>query len=289
MKSLFYIILLTISALNLNAQIIISNDENYQNISDAELIIDGSLTIRDRIFTGGNETTLGNPGKAGQVLVSQGANLPPRWRTLNIPNIEENAYYLIYNNSFQDQVGIDINNDANTNNGNGPYPFDTPRSNSRFNLFQTIQGLNQEFVVHSTNNEVYITFEAVAHTNLSSNDSGADFVCGIFAGGSTNATKRLKGIRKLTIQQSYGAGQSAFITYTQTALASDLGVGTHNVEVACKRTATYGTLSQLSIGKKVPDPSVSNINNFVAQSSLKVEVYEIPNMNNGTSVIDFNP
>lgn len=283
MKKLFFLFM--ISHGWLQAQVGISSNPNYVPPAGTQLSVEGNITVRDKIYAGGNSTTLGNPGKAGQVLVSQGPDLPPKWRTLNIPNVEENSYYLIYNNSFKDLTGVDINNAADTNNGNGPFPLDTPRNDSRFNLFSTITGLTQPFTVNSGTSQVYITFEAVAHSNSNGNNNGADFVCGIFAGGNTTATRRLKGIRKLTLQQSYGASSQTFITYTQIALASGLAVGDHTVEVACKRTATYGTLTQLGIGKS----SSGNLNNFTNQSSLKVEVYEIPDMNNGTNIIDFIP
>lgn len=278
MKNVFLLILLTISVQFSYAQIKVSNSPAAVN-PDHDLDIAGSLTVRNKIYVGGSDVALGNPGRSGQVLVSQGPDLPPRWRTLNIPSVEAGFFYLIYNNAFTDftndntqNEGININNADGANGGNGPYTIGMARNNAAFINFTTITGLTRTFDVFSTDNQVYITFEAVAHSNSNSADAGADFVCGIFAGGNTQATRTLRGIRKLSLQQSYGAGSNPFITYTQIALASGLGIGSHQVEVACKRTGTYGTLTDLSIGRSVS----TNINEFVAKSSLKVEVYEAP-------------
>ncbi|SMC70619.1 hypothetical protein [Moheibacter sediminis] len=278
MKNLFYLFII-LSCIQLSAQVGISSLTNYTPGAGTGLSVDGNVTIRDRIFVGGTDLTLGNPGKNGQVLVSQGTGLPPRWRTLNIPTVEENFFYLIYNNAFTDftndntvNEGITINSTAGNN---GPYELGITRA-SLGTDFTTITGLTKTFEVYSNENQVYITFEAVAHITGGGTDIGADFVCGIFAGGNTTTTRTLRGLRKLTLQQSYGASSNPFITYTQIALADDLGIGLHQVEVACKRTASHGTLPTLTIGRSAS----TNINEFVAKSSLKVEVYEAPQVFN---------
>jgi len=244
---------------------------------DNVLEVEGSITVRDKIYAGGDDNTLGNPGKAGQVLVSQGEGLPPRWRTLNLPIIEENFFYLIYNNSFtdytddgnEDNEGLSLG--SSTSGNNGPYTEGTARDNAMFSGFQSISGLTKTFDVFSSDNKVYVTFEAVAHIGSSALNAGVDFSCGIFVGGATQSSRTLRGIRRVTLQQADTA-QYPFITFTQIALADELGVGSHTVEVACKRNANYNYTGNLGIGRAIQE----NINNFVAKTSLKVEVYEAP-------------
>lgn len=281
MKNLLFITLIS-AASSLFAQVGISSNTNYTTPAGVDLSIDGSLTVRDRIYAGGNSTTLGNPGKSGQVLVSQGANLPPRWRTLNIPNFDLVSFYLIYNNSFTDyndpSPGIQFaGNTQVTTGSNGPYTFGTLRTDMAD--FQTIGGLTEKFDVFSNSNQVYITFEAVAQINTSgqtNNSVGVDFVCGIFAA-REGQPLTLRSIRKATLQRASTAN-NPFITFTQIALADGLSSGKHDVQVACKRTANYngysGQSDILAIGR--PAPPATNINTFISQTSLKVEVYEIP-------------
>ena len=273
MKKLFYLLIL-IGYSHLKAQVGISTNPNYISPAGVSLSVDGSITVRDKIYAGGDGITLGNPGKAGQVLVSQGANLPPRWRTLNIPDIEQNAFYLIYNNAFTDYKraagqGITLTNITANNNGNGPYYLGAIRNSSQFQYFTTIQGLNQTFDVFSNDNQVYITFEAMAQINATGN-GGVDFVCGVFVG-KQGEEKTLRGVRKATLR--YDAAQYPFTTFTLITLADGLTIGKYDVEVACKRTYNYNSYTgSFSIGINTS----TNLGAFEPQTSLKVEVYEMP-------------
>lgn len=298
MKKLF-LFLITISCTGLQAQngkvVISTNPQTWINsnpASDANLVVEGSITVRDKIYAGGNSTTLGDPGKPGQVLVSQGANLPPRWRTLNIPTIEAGAFYLIYNNAFTDynptsptvntNQGILLTNSpANIVPGSGndgPYELGILRSAATG--FTTISGLTKQFDVFSNQNQVYVTFEAMAQVVGSTSGQGVDFVCGIFVGNNGDlASRTLRGIRKATV--NIGANSNPFVTFTQIALADGLAIGKYDVEVACKRTANYNSYpntSSLAIGTFAT--GTSNLGKFASQTSLKVEVYEIPTVFN---------
>lgn len=284
MKKLILFTLL--GCIQLSAQIRISSNPNLIPSDPQELTVDGSITIRDKIYVGGSDNTLGNPGKPGQLLVSQGEGLPPKWRTLNVPSIEAGFFYLIYNNAFTDYnsggndgptdagEGLDISN-SNVSSNNGPYNALTARNNTIFQNFQTIDNLTKNFQVYSANNQVYITFEAMAQIASNGEGQGVEFSCGIFAGGSTPATRTLRGMRRITLQQT--TNPSVFVTFTQIALADGLGIGTHTVEVACKRNANLSSYNGvLRIGRS----AVDNLNNFVTKSSLKVEVYEAPSQFN---------
>ncbi len=286
MKNLLYLSLLIGTFAQLPAQVAISSNPNYTPPAGVDLSVDGSITVRDKIYAGGDGSTLGDPGKAGQVLVSQGPGLPPKWRTLNIPNIEENAFYLIYNEPFTDYT-----NDGNEANegivlgatgltDNAPYNYDATLTNTGFT---TINGLTKPFTVNTPNaSQVYITFEAVVQINNTGTQwHGADFACGIFV------DDKLKGVRRMSMQAPTTAG-GAFMTYTQIALVGDLGQGTYTAKVGCKRLLNLsGYNSTLGIARQVYTPVNTNLNNFMAKTSLKIEVYEIPNMDNGTNIIDY--
>jgi len=240
------------------------------------LNVTGEMTIRDKIYVGGNDELQGNPGNPGQVLVSQGAGLPPKWRTLSLPNIEGNFFYLIYNNSFTDFTNDGSNNEGisigNSTSGNTTlYTEGTPRNNSIFDRFYTIAGLTKEFEVFSSDNNVFITFETVVNINSDNTNEGVDFSCGIFTGGSQASNRKLIGVRKTTIQQT-NSSTSPFLTFTLLAMNQNIDKGKHMIEVACTRNANYNYIGNLGIGRAIS----TNINNFISKTSLKVEVFEAP-------------
>lgn len=285
MRNFYSIIIILIAAIS-SAQVGISANANYTVPAGVDLSIDGKgLTIRDRIYAGGTSTTLGNPGRTGQVLVSQGVNLPPRWRTLNIPDVTENLFYMIYNNSFTDYLtptgtvnttpGLVLGSTVSGN--NGPYDIGITRT-SLGTDFTSITGLDRQFEVFSNQNQVLITFETVAQISSTTAGNGVDFVCGVFVG-RVGQNKTLRGIRKATLNQ--GNAQYPFLTFTMIALADGLTIGNYDVEVACKRTANYNSFTgNLGIGRGVSGSNPLNMNDFIAQTSLKVEVYEIPQVFN---------
>ncbi len=242
------------------------------NSPNAMLDVNGDLSIRGKIYTGGAEGTVGDPGVAGQVLVSQGPGLPPKWLTLNIPELEQN-YYLIYNNTFEDEVGISFTSSENS--GNNLYTRGTLLSS--LTSWKKIPGLTQTFEVYSEENKTFFTFETVAQmqTSGSSNMLDAiDFACGVFIDG------KLQGVRLNSIEQPSDA-YGPFKTLTMMHVAEDIPVGNHTIDVACTRRQNYSTSVELGIGRSVV---AANLNNFMAKSTLKVEVFEIPD-----TYIDVDP
>ncbi len=289
MKNVF-LFLITISCAGLQAQngkVVISTDPEAwittHPTSDANLIAEGSITVRDKIYAGGDGTILGNPGKAGQVLVSQGANKPPVWKTLNIPDVEENAYYLIYNEPFTDYTDDgDENNEGIAFTGGGSASEKEFTYNESFAStgMTEILGLTKPFTIYTNKpNQVYITFEAVAQINNTAQWQGVDFACGIFV------DNQLKGVRRVTLNAPTTA-TGTFTTYTQIGLIGDLANGNYTAKIGCRRLLNENSFNgNLGIGRAVQN----NVNNFMAKTSVKIEVYEQPDMDNGTNIIDFIP
>ncbi|HUH36151.1 MAG TPA: hypothetical protein VL022_10000 [Moheibacter sp.] len=235
------------------------NTENPQTILDVR----GDMTVRNKIYVGGNDNLLGNHGKKGQVLVSQGPNKPPMWKTLNIPNYKENEFYMIFTDAFIDNVGLSF--DSNEAIGGSPlYNLNEDRSNAKFAKWKDIAGLNKDFFIYNSDNKVYITYEAVVQ--ISGSGSGSvDYACGVFV------DNKLQGVRVETMKQALNAS-NAFQTFLMVIIAEDLTDGKHTTKVSCARIRNNNYTGNFSIGKAIQ----SNINNFVAQSSLKIEVYEVP-------------
>ncbi len=55
----------------------------------AVLDVNGKTTLRKELRVGGTSTEPGSAGLNGQVLISQGEGLPPVWKSLTIPFMEE--------------------------------------------------------------------------------------------------------------------------------------------------------------------------------------------------------
>src|SRR5690606_36601517 len=140
------------------------------------LDVNGSMTIRDKIYTGGSDTELGNPGAAGQVLISAGDGEPPMWKSLNVPRINPGDFCLIYTNAFFDQTGLSFSSGEAT----GVQLYTRGTDISAMTGWKTIEGLTQPFKVYSETNKIYITYEAVVQLDGMRTDTGVDFACGVF-------------------------------------------------------------------------------------------------------------
>ncbi|MEJ5103109.1 MULTISPECIES: hypothetical protein [Chryseobacterium] len=264
MKNIFSTILLA-SGLMLSAQVGINTDS-----PKAQLDVNGDLNLRDKIAVlDATDNTL-SIGNNDQLLVSQGEGYAPIWKTLRIPEYEPNKFYLIFNNSFSDKLGVDFSysDEPNMSASKGA-TFTKGTSLGSLIGFKEITGLSQNISVFSTESKAYFQFETVVQANFGSNgttDTSIDYACGIFV------DDKLINLRQNNLKAN--SAQYPFMTHNQIGLIGNLSKGNHKVSVACSRVGSYGDAPnrRLSVGKNTN----TNINNFIAQSSLKVEVYEVP-------------
>ncbi|WP_347218672.1 hypothetical protein [Chryseobacterium sp.] len=268
MKNIFSTILLA-SGLMMSAQVGINTES-----PKAKLDVNGDLNLRDKIAVldvTDNTLSLGNND---QLLVSQGEGFPPIWKTLRIPEYEPNKFYLIFNNSFSDKVGIDFLYSDQPNTTTSKAATFTKGANfSSLSGFKKINNLSQKISVFSTESKAYFQFETVVQANFAANgttDTSIDYACGIFV------DDKLINLRQSNLKAS--SAQFPFLTHNQIGFVTNLSKGDHTVSVACSRLASYGnsTNRRLAIGTNTSN----NINDFVAQSSLKVDVYEVPQVFN---------
>ncbi len=253
------------------------------------LDVNGDLNIGKKVFLDNGLGTL-RAGQEGQLLVSQGSGKPPTWKTLRIPEYLSGQYYLIFNDSYRDFNSATPG--GNTGQGITFTDGETattivPSTDFVLNTsyatlsatgknFKSISGLTKDFTVNSSQSSTYFMFETVVQQNNTAGDaSDIKFACGIFV------DNLLKSIRINMLPRNPNAS-STFVTHTQIGGVENLTSGTHNVRVACTRLTN--PVANRAIGIGVPAVgSAGNLNNFMTQSSLKVDVYEIPQ--NFTSVI----
>lgn len=267
MKNILSTLLLG-SGLMLSAQVGINTDS-----PKAKLDVNGDITLRKKIAVLDVTANTLSEGNNDQLLVSQGAGYPPIWKNLRIPEYEPNKFYLIFNNSFSDKTGIEFLTSEQPNmTTSKAAAFSKGADISTLKGFKKIDGLSQTISVFSTESKAYFQFETVVQANFTSNgttDTSIDYACGIFV------DDKLINMRQRNLKAINS--QFPFLTHNQIGIVANLSKGNHTVSVACSRLASYGdTSKKLAIGRNTN----TNINDFIAQSSLKVDVYEVPQVFN---------
>lgn len=264
MKKILSTLLFT-SGLLLSAQVGINTDSPKSTLD-----VNGDLNLRNKIVLFDATDNSLSQGNNDQLLVSQGEGYPPIWKTLRIPEYEPNKFYLIFNNSFSDKQGILFSyyEQANMTTSKAA-AFTKGADINTLKGFKKIEGLSQNITVFSTQSKAYFQFETVVQADFGANgnyyDTSIDYACGIFV------DDKLVNLRQRNLKAINS--QYPFLTHNQIGIVENLSKGNHTVSVACSRLASYGeNYKTLAIGTNTN----TNINDFIAQSSLKVDVYEVP-------------
>jgi len=240
----------------------------------AKLDVNGDVNFRNKIAVLNATDNSLFQGNNDQILVSQGEGYAPIWKSLRIPEYEPNKFYLIYNNSFSDKLGVSFtsSDDSTVGFSSRGTTFTKGKNLSSLPNFKKIAGLSKQISVFSTQSKAYFQFETVVQADFGvagTTDTSIDYACGIFV------DNKLINLRQRNLKAI--ASMYPFLTHTQIGVVDNLSQGNHTVDVACTRLGSYGASSnKLTIGINV----YSNINDFIAQSSLKVDVYEVPEVFN---------
>lgn len=256
------ILLLSFFCAKINAQVGVNTKR-----PKADLDINGDFGLRGKLILGEGNVLM--RGLNDQVLVSQGANLPPVWKNFLIPDYETDKFYLIFNDSFSDRQGLRFPADQMSSLPPNTLESDLKKGNSLGVLkgkgFKEIVGLDKRFSVKSKESRVYVQFETVVHVDDRASGN-IKFACGIFV------NEKLENLR-INVLRNREATIGTFITHTQIGSINDLPPGeNHRIQVACARYGTSSARRLFTIGVN----SHSNLNPFMTQSSLKVDVYEVP-------------
>lgn len=267
MKNILFILFSTIGSL-LSAQVGINTPT-----PKAMLDVNGNYNLRGKLVVQDAAANKLSEGRDDQLLVSQGEGNAPTWKSLRIPDYEANKFYLIFNNSFSDRIGIKfIASEESTINSRST-SFAKDKAFNNFSQFKKISGLSQTFTVFSAQSKTYFQFETVVQANFAvagNKDVSIDYGCGVFV------DDKLVNLRQGNIKAS--SARNPFLTHNQIGLVENLSIGEHKVSVACSRLESYNVPNgvTLGVGTNVSD----NIDSFISQSSLKVDVYEIPQVFN---------
>ncbi|SEM57872.1 hypothetical protein SAMN05421856_104288 [Chryseobacterium taichungense] len=239
---------------------------------NATLDVNGATTLRKELRVGGTSTQVGNSGLNGQVLVSQGEGLPPAWKSLNVPLVETGQYKLTNSYLFSDQNGIT----TFTNSGDGIYKSNVGDDISDTNTGKWIKlgAVANAIEIKNGNNRITYQFQTGVEMRapVSTTSENITFACGVFRNG------KLVAVRPDKISSNNNSGKNGLQDYifTLNYTEQDVPVGTHQIEVACRKINSSNPNSAFAIGHSLVtqtgDPYVSN--NFILESEFKMDIIE---------------
>lgn len=240
------------------------------NSPQSSLDVNGDITFRNELRVGGTKSVNGNPGTVNQILVSQGDNVAPQWRTSKLGFYEVNEYKMTASDAKVDEVGINF---SNASNGDGIITSPAGESiNSTSPVWTEIAGLASSFTVSNAVNRVNFMFQTgIEMSAVTLADQYVRFTCGIFV------DNQLRAIRADQINGVTGKGQKNQSIFTLNYTSENAASGVHTVRVACRRITQSGVgvspIYHLAIGRTTTD-GTAIANNFMLNSVLKFDVTE---------------
>lgn len=245
MKKIIIIKSLLLAVLT-NAQVGV-NTANPVNMLD----INGDLSVRKEIRTGGTNLLRGSAGAAGTILHNNAEMNTNDWKSVKIAD-GQGSMSVFSLNTVSDQTGAIFT----TPNGlTEPYTEGTTISSA----WTVLPGTNDTFSITNSSNKVAFTFQTTAQKTGNSNNSSG-FACGIFV---DNA---LRAVRTDVVLGSEGSYKIFNLNATLTNLNPK---NNYAVKVACtKRNLNSG---KLGIGTAV---NATFLNNEMSQSVLTTSVLQ---------------
>lgn len=229
-----------------NAQVGV-NTANPVNMLD----VNGDLSVRKEIRTGGTNLLRGSAGAAGTILHNNTEMNTNDWKSVKIAD-GQGSMSVFSLNTVSDQTGAIFT----TPNGlTEPYTEGTTISSA----WTVLPGTNDTFSITNGSNKVVFTFQTTAQKTGNSNNSSG-FACGIFV---DNA---LRAVRTDVVLGSEGSYKIFNLNATLTNLNPK---NNYTVKVACtKRNLNSG---KLGIGTAV---NATFLNNEMSQSVLTTSVLQ---------------
>lgn len=266
MKKIIYCCVAGLLSFYASAQVGIGTDK-----PKSMLDVNGKTTLRKELRVGGSSTQVGDAGLNGQVLVSQGENKPPVWKSLNVSFMEEGQYKLINSYLSSDQTGVTnlsdgVGGDNVYTNSVGDDITDASKGK-----WTTITGLDNTFTIKNGKNRLTYQFQTGIEMRapVSTTSQNVRFACGVFR------NSKLVAVRPDRIESNNNAGKSGLQDYifTLNYTELDVPVGIHKIEIGCRKITSSNSGSQFTIGRNV-QTSNGQSNGFTLESTMKMDVIE---------------
>ena len=224
------------------------------------LDVNGDLSIRKELRTGGTDVLKGSAGTAGDILHNNsdlGAN---DWKTIKIAD-GQGSMSLFSVNTMSDKTGISF---TGSNGSTNPYTegesISALISGTNEAKWVVLPEIDYSFIVTSTNNKAAFSFQT---TVQKTGTSSASFACGIFI------DNQLRAVRTDVLLGDSGTYKIFNLNATLAGLAVNT-TSKYSVKVACsKRSIASG--ATLGVGRAV---NTTFLNSDMSQSVLSTSVLQ---------------
>jgi len=214
------------------------------DLPKSTLDVNGNVNVKQQLFLGGTDNSLGNPGVSGQIVVSNGDD-PASWQDVRLP---EGISSLTMSSKYikDDETGVSLTNGVTT----------AYQENSAITSWSVLENLNTSFSIVNITNKVNFSAQTIVQR---SNTDLASYACGIFI------DDKLKAVRTDIINTTAGG----YKTYNINITLDNIGVGDHTAKFACRgRNIASGSLG---IGKVINSTYLSAA---MAKSVFKTTILE---------------
>lgn len=213
------------------------------------LDVNGDVNVAGKIYTGGTDTSLGDPGDRNKAFTSNGDTDAVSWEDVKIPVGYEGGLYLTSVEALSDRVGLNL-----TTTGFGTYAENEALGGN----WTEIPLLAQTVSVTHPINKIHVQLQTTAQINY---DGSGSFACGIFM------DNQLKGVRVDVVRGPTGS----YNVFNINTSFNNVSTGNHTFKIACRGRTFSNTSGRLAIGRaNVP----ANLGTDMAQTSLNLFVLE---------------
>lgn len=241
------------------------------NKPNAILDVNGDVALRNELSVGGTDLIKGNPGEANQVLVSQGEGLPPTWKYVTAPFVEDGTYKLTNTYLSESEVGItDFSNGIAGDGVNTSSIGDLIDSR-----WKKIPNLTTQVEVKFAENKLVYQAQTGVEIVGSTAGSTVKFLCGIFK------DNKLIALRPDKITTAYSNTPTQYM-FTLNYSEQNSPIGIYNMDVACRKIATTDINNAFTIGSSIPTYQSGSVtmnnsgsNNFALKSFFKTDITQL--------------
>ncbi|KFC23002.1 hypothetical protein [Chryseobacterium sp. FH1] len=238
---------------------------------NATLDVNGDVALRNELSLGGTDTAKGNPGEANQVLVSQGEGLPPTWKYIKAPFVEDGTYKLTNTYLSESEVGISTfsagvaGDDVNT----------SSIGDLLDSKWKKIPNLTTQIEVKFAENKLVYQVQTGVEIVGSTAGSTVRFLCGIFK------DDKLIALRPDKITTAYSNTPTQYM-FTLNYSEQNSPIGIYKMDVACRKVATTNVNNYFSIGSNIPTYQSDTVtiantgsNSFALKSFFKTDITQL--------------
>lgn len=238
---------------------------------NSSLDVNGDVAIRNELSLGGTDLAKGNPGEANQVLVSQGEGLPPTWKYVKAPFVEDGTYKLTNTYLTESETGITSFSSGVA--GDGIYTSSV--GDVIDSKWTKIPNLTTQIDLKFEQNKLIYQAQTGVEIVGSTAGSTVSFLCGIFK------NNKLIALRPDKITTAYANTPTQYM-FTLNYSEQNSPMGVYTMDVACRKIESTDPNNYFVIGAHVPayksgSVTVTNTssNSFALKSFFKTEITQL--------------